>query len=154
MEAGEFTPKERDRYNRGHSALCEGVREYIVGHYKVNGRRDTDYWRDNASNRNIPNGLASILAAWTAGQDIRPVVKSQMSGNTWGDLPWHSLLAGYGCFPAAAKLRPAPAAASQIAQIGEFVRRCSLNFEDHSKALEKLGKPTDVSREADMIAAE
>lgn len=139
-EKGGFTPRERDSYNREMSALCEGVRDYIVCHYKVNGRTDTDYWRDNAANNQLSDPLRAMLGAWFRGEDLRPRIRKQLNGNTWGDLPWHCLLAGYGCFPKDERLQPAPPRASDLSRVDEFIRRCSLNFRDHKKVLAEQGR--------------
>lgn len=139
-EKGGFTPQLRDSYNHDMDRLSENIRDYIVCHYKVNGRRDTDYWRDAAGVSDMSDGLRGILEAWFAGKDIRHEIKRNHSeASAWGDLPWHCLLAGYGCFPADKAAQPVPPKASDLSSVNDFIRRCGLNFRKHEEVLAELG---------------
>lgn len=155
FEKGGLTPRERASYNKEIGELCESVRDYIVCHYKVNGRTDTEYWRDNAANTHLSDRLRSMLEAWFAAKELRPLIRQQASSGGWGELPWHSLLAGYGCFPPHAKLRPAPMAAKrELARVQSFIRRCSLNFEDHAALLHRFGGRSEQIKDPHALAAE
>jgi tryptophan 6-halogenase len=50
-----------DTFNRTIGARYDGVRDYVVAHYKMNQRSDTDYWRDNAANQNLSDSLKGVM---------------------------------------------------------------------------------------------
>jgi tryptophan 6-halogenase len=58
-----WDPRLRDSYNRVTANAIEGVREFLVLHYRGAARTDTDYWRD-AKTRRVPDGLAERLESW------------------------------------------------------------------------------------------
>lgn len=53
----------RDTYNLSTARAIEGVREFLILHYKGAARRDNAYWRD-AKNRWIPDEMAVRLEQW------------------------------------------------------------------------------------------
>lgn len=140
FEAGGFTPKHREAFNQSIAARYEGIRDYIVCHYRVNRRTDTEYWRDNAANNHLSDSLKSLLTCWFTGQDLEAEIARQDIARFYAPISWHCLLAGYGAFPDDAKLRPPEPAALRhdMARIDDFVRRCGLNFRDHKAVLAAL----------------
>ena len=52
-EQGGFGPKNRDAFNASIAARYDGIRDYIVAHYRLNRRTDTQYWRDYAANDDL-----------------------------------------------------------------------------------------------------
>jgi len=140
FEEGGFTPARRADFNRTIAARYEGVRDYIVCHYRVNRRTDTDYWRDNAKNDHLSDSLKAILTCWFTGQDLEAEIARQGISHHYAAASWHCLLAGYGTFPDDAKIRPAEPAAQRfdMAVIDDFVTRCGRNFRDHKQVLAEL----------------
>lgn len=59
----DWSPVQRDLYNKGIANVMDGVREFLVVHYKAAGRSDTQYWRD-AKTRVAPDGLDERLDLW------------------------------------------------------------------------------------------
>jgi tryptophan halogenase len=53
----------RDSYNSVVARCADGVREFLVLHYRLAARADNDYWRD-AKTRVLPDGLAERLELW------------------------------------------------------------------------------------------
>ena len=53
-----------DSYNGAMARLYEHIREFIVLHYCTTEREDTDFWRANKHNPNIPARLKSLLETW------------------------------------------------------------------------------------------
>ncbi|MDP8994135.1 MAG: tryptophan 7-halogenase [Pseudomonadota bacterium] len=140
-EAGGHTPRHRDAFNRAIAARYEGIRDYIVCHYRVNRRTDTRYWRDNAAHDELSDSLKSILTCWFTAGDLEQEIARQDIGRYYAPISWHCLLAGYGNFPADKAMRPPGPGAPRhdMAAIDEFVRRCALNFEDHGRLLAQAG---------------
>lgn len=124
----------REAFNTPINARYDGIRDYIVCHYKVNQRTDTAYWRANAANQNVSDTLKAVLTAWYTGADMAAEIARLGIGGYYPSLSWHCLLAGYGTFPDDTKMRaPEPdLPIADMAQIDDFVRRCTMNFGDHA----------------------
>ncbi len=135
-ESGDFTPANRDGFNTVIAARYDGIRDYIVAHYRMNSRGDTPYWRANAANQNLSDSLKAILTCWFTGQDLAAEIDRQGIAGYYSALSWHCLLAGYGTFPDAARMRPAAVLRHDMAAIDDFIARCGGNFTDHKLILE------------------
>jgi tryptophan 6-halogenase len=108
LEGGSFERRLQDAFNRRVSEMFEGVRDYVVAHYQLNTRRDTDYWRANRANRHISDRLASLLDVWDRGGDFEAELERHGAGLMYLRPSWYCLFAGMGRFPA--ELRAAPQA--------------------------------------------
>jgi tryptophan halogenase len=53
-----------DSYNGAMARLYEHIREFIVLHYCITQREDTEFWRANKHNPHIPERLKSQLETW------------------------------------------------------------------------------------------
>ncbi|MFJ6658916.1 tryptophan halogenase family protein [Streptomyces sp. NPDC091377] len=53
----------RDSYNRAVNHCMDGVREFLVLHYRGAARSDSAYWKD-AKTRKVPDALAGRLEQW------------------------------------------------------------------------------------------
>jgi tryptophan 6-halogenase len=139
--AGGFTPQHRDDFNSRIARRYDGIRDYIVCHYRVNGRTDTEYWRDNAANDTLSDNLKTMLTAWFRGADMDGVIDELGIAPYYASASWHCLLAGYGVFPDAGKLVPpgSDVAIHDLDAVDDFLRRCALNFGNHDAALAALG---------------
>lgn len=109
------------------------MRDYIVCHYKMNSRDDTDYWRDNAANTQVSDFLSSLLSAWKHGEDLSLEVERQNIGQYYSVISWHCMPAGFGQFPSYdARLKDDPKSHRfPLTDVQEFNRRCSLSFSSH-----------------------
>ncbi len=136
-QGGEFTPQRRDHFNTQIAQRYEGIRDYIVGHYRLNQRADPGYWRDNASNQALSDSLKSLFTCWFTGGDMVAEIERQKIGSYYAPLSWHCLFAGYGTFPDDIRLEPVPDT-GQMARIDQFIARCGMNFADHDAALAAL----------------
>ncbi|PZP19010.1 MAG: tryptophan halogenase, partial [Sphingomonas hengshuiensis] len=136
-QSGGFTPRHRDRFNASIAARFEGIRDYIVCHYRANQRDDTDYWRDNATNPHISMSLADVLACWRSGGDLVAEIERQGIATYYSTMSWHCLLSGYGCYPPDHALHAAQGG-SDMAQIDDFLARCATNFAPHHVQLASL----------------
>ncbi|MDE2150341.1 MAG: tryptophan 7-halogenase [Gammaproteobacteria bacterium] len=137
FEASGFDPAGQTAFNAAINRRFDGVRDYIVCHYRMNRCRDTEYWRANAEHHHLSDSLKAILTCWFTGRDLRQEIERQGIGDIYPPLSWHCLLAGYGQFPDPAKLRRDPQADARVnlAAVDDFVSRCALNFSSHGAAL-------------------
>ena len=124
---GGFGPARRDAFNAAIARRYEGIRDYIVAHYRLNRRTDSDYWRDNAANDRLSDDLKAIMTAWFTGGDVGAVVAARDLADYYAPMSWEVLLAGYGTFPDAARLR-AVAPPVDLRGVDDFLDRCLLNF--------------------------
>lgn len=138
---GGFGNSQQDAFNALINARFEGVRDYIVCHYKMNLRDDTPYWRENALNTKLSPSLAAIFDCWFGGRDLREEVQRQDISRYYGDVSWACLIGGYGQYPK--DLRP-PGPEEQrvdMRTIDDFVERCARNFPPHAEFLAQSGAP-------------
>jgi 2-polyprenyl-6-methoxyphenol hydroxylase-like FAD-dependent oxidoreductase len=132
--------QERDAFNVAIARRYEGIRDYIVCHYRTALRRDTDYWRDATSTDALSDSLKGVMTAWFTGADLEQEVLSQGIEGYYPPMSWHCMLAGYGNYPNQALLKPpgADIAAIDMAEVERFVGGCAMNFPTHAEALGRL----------------
>jgi glycine/D-amino acid oxidase-like deaminating enzyme len=137
LERGDLSPAAHRAYNERVNAHFEGIRDYIVTHFKANSRQDTQYWRDNAANMSLSDDLKKLFALWMSGKGIAPMVAQQQLGKGYPVFSWYAILAGMGIFPDREQLRPPSAEEGRyrMEQIDDLLGRSSANYPDHRAAL-------------------
>jgi tryptophan 6-halogenase len=132
LNANEFNNKIARRY--------DGIRDYIVAHYRMNQRSDSGYWRDNAANDALSDNLKAIMTAWFTGADLAEEIARLDISKYYSSLSWHCLLAGYGTFPPDDKLTASIDGLTLVdmAKIDAFIGGCAMNFGSHKAALANL----------------
>jgi len=129
----------RQQFNNDLDARFEGIRDYIVAHYRFSDRSDTDYWRRNNANPNISNNLKKIVQCWLQGKDFNKALMQPDVVSFYPPVSWHAILAGYGIFPDKNHtLAENPQATKyDLAHIDQFIARSASNFSDHKLFLEQ-----------------
>jgi hypothetical protein len=132
----------RDEFNALIARRYEGIRDYIVCHYRTALRRDTDYWRDAAKVETLSDSLKGVMTAWFTGTDLEEEVVRQDIAHYYPPLSWHCMLAGYGNFPDAGRLQPPGSdfVPVDMDDIERFVSGCAMNFPTHAEALGRLAE--------------
>jgi tryptophan 6-halogenase len=135
-----FGTGDRTHFNRMIGARIDGIRDYIVAHYKMNQRSSSDYWRDNAANQLLSDSLKGVMTSWYTGGDLVAEINAQDIGKYYAPLSWHCLLGGYGTYPADIKMRAAETGLDVIdmTEIDDFMARCTRNFRSHDVQLAEL----------------
>jgi tryptophan halogenase len=88
-----FDPAERDEYNRQMEEVFEDVRDFIILHYKVTRRDDSDFW-NYCRTMEVPDSLERKLELW------RPKGRLFRHGRElFGDASWVAVLLGQGLVP-------------------------------------------------------
>jgi tryptophan 6-halogenase len=59
----DWDPSLRAQYNSAVGNVMDGVREFLVLHYRAAKRQDNQYWRDTKT-RAVPDALAERLERW------------------------------------------------------------------------------------------
>jgi flavin-dependent dehydrogenase len=139
-ENGGMSASHADEFNQVIARRYEGIRDYIVAHYRMNQRSDSQYWRDNASNQALSDDLKAVMTSWFTGTDLAEELARLDIARYYSALSWHCLLAGYGTFPPDEKLKASIEGLSlaDMAQVDGFVSGCAQNFGSHKAALANL----------------
>ena len=103
-------------------------------------RRQGEYWRANATNNLLSDDLKAVMSCWFQGGDLAEEIERLGIARYYAALSWHCLLAGYGQFPDAARLRPPEAdlPLADMARIDRFIAGCALNFPAHDALMRQL----------------
>lgn len=125
---GGCTDRHRAAFNAVTADRMDGVRDYIVAHYKLTTRTDSDYWRANAANEALSDPLLHILDRWFRRGDVGEELARQGQRSHFGNLSWHCLLAGYGAFPPVSEAPRDDMDFYAARNIGGFLDGCALNF--------------------------
>lgn len=131
-----FLEKEEDikrSFNENITKRFNGVRDYIVCHYKMNTRTDSPYWIDNRNNKHISPQLAEVLDAWRAKQDISTILEKHHMTQYYPVISWFCLLAGYGAFEPANTPNKLPS--SNMKQLTQYILKSTENFALHNEVL-------------------
>ena len=136
------TPESIAEFNADIAARIEGIRDYLVCHYRAARRSDSDYWRAATGHDHLSDSLKSIFTSWFTGGDLAEEVERQGIDRVYTPFSWHCLLAGYGNFPDPAKLVRPPVDPVDMAEVDRFVAGCASNFPSHADALARLANTT------------
>ncbi|MDG1750401.1 MAG: tryptophan 7-halogenase [Thalassotalea sp.] len=137
FEEGKGSNKFQEAFNNDINKRFDGIRDYIVCHYKTNQRNDTKYWRDNAANQNTSEALNRILYLWKNSQDFSADMHKYNLMGSYQPKSWACMLAGYGVFPSINLDQTVDYSTHQheVDGLRDFIRRCGLNFNKHQDLL-------------------
>lgn len=141
FEKGGATSQYEDELNYSLAERIEGIRDYIVAHYRMNQRHDSAYWHDNARNDALSDNLKALMTAWFTGADLTAEINRLGIGRYYSALSWHCLFAGYGTFPPEEKL-VASLEGLELADLNAvdtLIASHAEQFPSHRQALERLG---------------
>ena len=135
----DWNPKLREMYNSAVAHVMDGVREFLVVHYRAAKRDDTQYWRDTKT-RPIPDGLGERMELWKTQLPAAETIYPYYHG-----LPPYSymcILLGVGGL----ELRPSPAlrladetvAQKEFTQIRDKVRYLGETLPSHYQCLARM----------------
>jgi hypothetical protein len=142
VDRGGQSDEARHAFNASVARRYEGIRDYIVCHYRAARRADSDYWRDATSHDQLSDSLKGLFTAWYTGADVEEEIAAQDIAGYYSALSWHCLMAGYGNFPDDSRLRPPgdDIHTWDMAEIDRFIAGCVMNFPPHQDALGMLKK--------------
>lgn len=140
-EAGGFSAQHREEFNQKVDDRFERVRDYIVAHYKLNTRDDSEYWKANRENMELSPSLRHILDVWYRRGDLTEEIQRQNIESHFGTLSWHCMLSGYGALPPLAEEQPGKGDLYEDQGVQQFLAGCALNFNPHEQNLAGLRGP-------------
>lgn len=129
--------KQQDAFNQRVNHGFEAIRDYIVAHYVLNSRSDTEYWVHCREKLKVSPTLQKIVNCWTHGANLGQEIEQNRIATSYTVTSWYSLLSGYGVYPEQSSLRLPTEEMKQhdMHETEEFLRRCGLNFLAHNDVL-------------------
>jgi tryptophan halogenase len=82
-----------DRYNAEMTFQYETIRDFIIAHYKVTEREDTEFWR-YCKHMSIPDSLAEKIELFMSRGEVKPAF-----GDLFTEVSWFAILYGQGLVP-------------------------------------------------------
>ena len=101
----EFSPSLANRFNTLNDELYEEIVDYIVLHFRLSNRDDSEYWRAIRQEIAIPDRLAANFELW---KQIMPYDADLPSAHFFGALNYTAALMGKGFYDGVALSRAAP----------------------------------------------
>lgn len=147
IRKGGLSDEGKEEFNQHINEFFDGIRDYIVTHYKTNSVKSSDYWRDARDQSGpISEDLQAIFSSWQAG-DLIETIKSRRLERFYSASSWYCLLAGVGMFDGEP---PSDLHNSERTQdteaIGREFRRLSESFVTHRGQLRTLaGRATQLT---------
>lgn len=141
-ELGNFTDINQQKFNHRINEKFEGIRDYIVAHYVLNSRQDSNYWYANRQHNKLSDDLKNVLASWHQAEDVNKVLRKRDMEKHYTSMSWHSILSGYGMYHDEKKLLKGSVKAHkyELKEISTFLERCSLNFSNNQSVLQQMYK--------------
>ncbi|BDX06847.1 tryptophan halogenase family protein [Planctobacterium marinum] len=143
FEEGQFSNQYQAQFNKFAKDRFDGVRDYIVAHYKLNTRTDSEYWQQNRDNTQLSNSLMRLLDVWFKRGDMSEEIRRQDISEHWDPISWHCLLSGYGAYPPIAPNQPGKGCLYKEQNVAQFIQGCALNFQSHQHNLNELAQPDE-----------
>jgi 2-polyprenyl-6-methoxyphenol hydroxylase-like FAD-dependent oxidoreductase len=134
FKQGEYEASAQAAFNEGMNKRYQGIRDYIVCHYKSNTRNDSPYWQDVKENIPMSDNLQAVLDAWDNKQDITPVIHALGMDKYYPAVSWYCLLAGYGRFEPSNE-QSHKQAQQQLLKVQEHLNKAKSQFMSHAQAL-------------------
>ncbi|MFC3095518.1 tryptophan 7-halogenase [Alteromonas sediminis] len=120
--------------NESISARFDGIKDYIVAHYLMSDRNDSEYWR--AARSVTPSDtLQALLDCWHNGGNLITKIDKLGISQYYSVISWYCLLAGYDAFT---QNKTHPRAPLQWQQLQEKLKSWQAHFLDHEEALNQF----------------
>lgn len=144
LQRGNFTDQFKDGFNVRVNQHFDGVRDYIVAHYKMSPRQDTEYWRANTSDQeSVSSTYRLFRSRWQLGDNLVELLRRPEFQAYYPALSWYSLALGLDYVPEAKRtaVEFQEKVKQERLQTLEFLRRCALNFKDQRTYLNEIKMP-------------
>jgi tryptophan halogenase len=125
-----FNPVERDEYNRQMQDVFEDVRDFVILHYKVTRRNDSEFW-NYCRTMPVPDSLQHKLELW---QSKGRLFREQRE--LFGTASWVAVLLGQGLVPD--EVEPAAAALDER-MIADALEKMRLSYRRMAEAMPMHG---------------
>jgi tryptophan 7-halogenase len=143
-----FNAADVAEYNRQTDFEYTDVRDFIIAHYKVTERQDSNFWRHLRA-MSVPDSLAERLALFTSSARFFMHGKAEL----FREESWVQVLIGQGV-PAKAdpmvELIPDEQALGYLRDIEEVIADTAAKMLDHADFISRIGQPPKMSFSASM----
>jgi hypothetical protein len=129
--------QQQKSFNNKVNHMIEGVRDYIVTHYKVNSKSNSRYWKKCREHTNISNNLAALLNTWGDPELFEDELEKQDDSLAYLRPSWYVILAGMGLFPEKA-IQPNNAENNHIQAQKYCINVVNKLFPDHREYLDNM----------------
>jgi tryptophan halogenase len=127
----DFDPVDIEQFNRESVKEYEDVRDFIILHYKLGSRDDTEFWRYCAS-MSVPERLEHRMELFRSRGRIVEEKGEQFGLSSWLAIMWGQGLRPRGCDPLTLNLDPAQLAA-WLADTREVIAGCCDHMPVHAE---------------------
>lgn len=131
------TPTSIAAFNTYINSLIDGIRDYIVTHYFLNTRSDTEYWKACREHSKLSEPLQALLEAWDSNADFMQTLFAQGREKIYKPESWFCILAGMGRFPSLKNTTAMQNNAAEVALQKHRMHSQEL-FLDHREYLQRL----------------
>lgn len=138
IEQAQFGRHLQAQYNQGINQMFEGVRDYVVAHYHLNTRNDSEYWRANRNHRHLSDRLTSLLEVWDQGGDFEAELSRHGNALMYLRPSWYCLFAGMGRFPKSVHRNSQTIQSINSAQARNAVAQIAESFYSHNDYLQLI----------------
>lgn len=129
------TPDTLAKFNDYINSLIDGIRDYIVTHYFLNTRTDTNYWIACREQTKLSDSLQRLISAWDSRENVIDVLFAQNCQRIYKPESWFCILAGMGRFPEIENLAPNKSTDSILKSCRDIAEQM---FMDHRQYLKNL----------------
>jgi len=136
--SGQRTKSAQTQFNSQINNLFDGIRDYVVLHYRLSKRSDTDYWNAAREDIKVPERIRELLNQWERGADIIPFLRSNGLDQFYPVASWYAILSGHKHFPVQLDSFEEKLSRFPPGKVQTFIKRCTLNYPTHSQALARL----------------
>lgn len=140
---GECSRKFQPEFNNEINNHFEGVRDYIVTHYKTSSRNDTEYWRANTANpRDVSETMLQLYQAWFSGENLTAAVLRLGIKHYYSAPSWYCIFAGMSMWGNGNRLRKPGIEDLKVnlVELKKFITVNASKFEDHKIYLHQFHK--------------
>ena len=127
----EFDPVDIEQFNRESVREYEDVRDFIILHYKLGSRDDTEFWRYCAS-MSVPERLEHRMELFRSRGRIVEEKGEQFGLSSWLAIMWGQGLRPRGCEPLTLNLDPSQLSA-WLADTREVIAGCCDHMPVHAE---------------------
>ena len=116
----------------------DGVRDYIVMHYQLNQRSDSEYWIANRENNNLSPELRGILKTWDCTTDFNRLLTKRANSLIYLQPSWYCILAGMGRFPERSSSNISNMTGTSAEKVNAYCELMTQKFIAHNEQLKNI----------------
>ena len=125
-----FSQADIDAFNERSRSYYEGIRDFIILHYKLNQRDDATFWRDCA-HMAIPDTLRAKMDLFASHGRVR-----RINSELFSEVAWQQVMAGQNLLPRSyhplVDLQAEDRIDAYLKSVAEVIAKCVELMPDHA----------------------